>query len=193
MSASRSPRKRTCSGTRGNCGQPVHPPAGALPAGRERACAAQISQVPRAPGVTADGLARSSRPACRRSGPCCGSNGRKRWPEPARARIVAAELLDQLGAGTDDAVAALDAGLAGEPPAALARRLKGRPGVVIAVHDRLLPRGSGPWSRSQGGAAAASHFPADAPGVPIIDRRRDNPLDPGVNLTRPGSRRIPRS
>jgi hypothetical protein len=38
---------------------------------------------------------------------------RKAVARAARARIVAAELLDQLGAGTDDAVAALDAGLAG--------------------------------------------------------------------------------
>jgi hypothetical protein len=83
---------------------------------------------------------------------------RKAVARAARARIVAAELLDQLGAGTDDAVAALDAGLAGEPWRRLLIGSKGRPGVVIAVHDRLLPRGSGPWSRSQGGAAAASHF-----------------------------------
>lgn len=158
-SASRSPRKRTCSGTRGNYyGQPIHPPAGALPAGRERACGRTDQSGAPPPGVTADGLARSSRPACRRSSPYCGSNGGKRWPEPYGHRSSRPSFSISSVPEPTMRSPRLTQDSLGEPPAALARRLKGRPGVVIAVHDRLLPRGSGPWSRSQDGAAAASHF-----------------------------------
>ena len=53
----------------------------------------------------------------------------------ARARIIAAEFLDQLGVDPDDAIAALDAGLArGNPRRRLLVGSKGRLGVTIAVH-----------------------------------------------------------
>jgi hypothetical protein len=60
------------------------------------------SSNPRHPGSRAyPGTARpSKRPVLRQQ-------RRKAVARAARARIVAAELLDQLGAGTDDAVAAL--------------------------------------------------------------------------------------
>jgi hypothetical protein len=64
---------------------------------------------------------------------------RKAAARAARARVVAAELLDELGVGADDAIAPLDARLASGN---LRRRLldgsKGRLGVVVAVHDPLL-------------------------------------------------------
>jgi len=58
---------------------------------------------------------------------------------PARARIIAAEFLDQFGVDAHDAVAALDAGLArGNPRRRLLVGSKGRSGVTIAVHGILL-------------------------------------------------------
>jgi hypothetical protein len=63
---------------------------------------------------------------------------RKAATGPARARIIAAEFLDQLSVDTDDAITALDAGLArGNPLRRLLVGSKGRLGVAIAVH--LLP------------------------------------------------------
>ena len=126
-SASRSPRQRTCSGTRGNHGQPVHPPAGALPADRERACARTDQSGAPGPGVTGDGLARSSRPACRRSGPCCGSNGGKRWPEPHGHGSSGPSLSISSVPEPTMRSPRLTRDSLGEPPAALAHRLKRTP------------------------------------------------------------------
>jgi len=57
----------------------------------------------------------------------------------ARARVVTAKLLDQLGVDADDAVTALDARLArGYPRRRLLVGSKGRVGVVVAVHGCLL-------------------------------------------------------
>jgi hypothetical protein len=89
---------------------------------------------------------------------------RKRWPEPhghgsSRPSFSISSVPEPTMRSprlTRDSVSL------GNPRRRLLVGSKGRPGVVIAVHDRLLPRGSGPWSRSQGGAAAASHFPTDA-------------------------------
>jgi hypothetical protein len=64
---------------------------------------------------------------------------RKTAARTARARIVAAEFLDQLGVLTDKATTALDVGFArGNPRRRLLVGSKGRLGVEIAIHDCLL-------------------------------------------------------
>jgi len=64
---------------------------------------------------------------------------RKAAARAARARVVPAELLEQLRVDADDAVATLDAGLArGNPRRRLLEGSKGSLGVLIAVHD-ILP------------------------------------------------------
>jgi hypothetical protein len=62
-------------------------------------------------------------------------------PGAAGARVVSAEFLDQFGIDADDAVAALDLGLArGNPLRRLLVGSKGRLGVVVAVHGCLPHR-----------------------------------------------------
>jgi hypothetical protein len=65
---------------------------------------------------------------------------RKAAARTARARVVPAELLQELGVGADDAVAALDARLArGNPRRRLLEGSKGSFGVPVTVHD-VLPK-----------------------------------------------------
>lgn len=71
--------------------------------------------------------------------PDCRQQRRKPPPGATWARVVAAELLDQLGVRADDAVAALDPGLArGNPLRRLLVGSKGRLGVEVLVHGCLL-------------------------------------------------------
>jgi hypothetical protein len=71
--------------------------------------------------------------------PVCRQQRRKPPPGTAWARVVAAEFLDELGVLADDAVTALDPGLArGNPLRRLLVGSKGRLGVEVAVHDCLL-------------------------------------------------------
>jgi hypothetical protein len=89
---------------------------------------------------------------------------RKPAPGAARARVVAAELLDEFLAGADHPVAAFDLGLArGNPRRRLLIGSKGRLGVTVAVHDGLLGRCSTPEA-SREGKGGATRFPAYAKG-----------------------------
>jgi len=63
---------------------------------------------------------------------------RKAAARTARARVVPAELLQELGVDADDAVATLDARLArGNPRRRLLEGSKGSFGVLVTVHDVL--------------------------------------------------------
>ncbi len=97
--------------------------------------------------------------------PCVPSNRpvprqqrRKAAARAAQARVVPAELLEEFGVDADDAVAALDAGLArGNPRRRLLERSKGCLGVLVTVHD-VLPRAMEQEDHSQHGVAAAKGF-----------------------------------
>ena len=83
---------------------------------------------------------------------------RKAAARAARARVVPAELLEKFGVDADDAVAALDAGLArGNPRRRLLEGSKGCPGTLVTVHD-VLPRSKEQEDPSQHGTAAANGF-----------------------------------
>lgn len=85
---------------------------------------------------------------------------RKAATRAAWAQVVAAELLDELDVGADDAATALDPGLArGNPRRRLLVGSKGRSGVVVdVVHGRPPWCGGEQLDGSQRGAASASHF-----------------------------------
>jgi hypothetical protein len=93
---------------------------------------------------------------------------RKPAPGVARARVVAAEFLDEFGVGSDRTIAAFDLGLArGNPRRRLLVGSKGRLGVVVAVHDNLP--GSGTWRASYPATTAPAtefHSAGRRPGEP---------------------------